>query len=150
MPQPTLHSETEYAGILERISNLQPESPAIWGTMNVGLMLAHCAEAQEVFNGKVLENTPWIAKLMGGFIRKSVFNDKPFGRNIRTHPQYIMKSDFDFAEQTQRLLAALECLKNDGTHQDNAKHPLFGDISRQEKGAASLKHLDHHLRQFGV
>ncbi len=33
---------------------------------------------------------------------------------------------------------------------DWPKHPLFGPLSGEEWGALSWKHLDYHLRQFGV
>lgn len=29
-------------------------------------------------------------------------------------------------------------------------HPAFGNISTNEWGIAAYKHMDHHLRQFGV
>jgi hypothetical protein len=29
-------------------------------------------------------------------------------------------------------------------------HPFFGQMSRTEWGRLTWKHLDHHLRQFGV
>ncbi len=30
------------------------------------------------------------------------------------------------------------------------EHPVFGHLSRKEFGEVTWKHLDHHLRQFGV
>ena len=29
-------------------------------------------------------------------------------------------------------------------------HPLFGSMSRREWGVVTYKHVDHHLKQFGV
>ncbi|MBP9797478.1 MAG: DUF1569 domain-containing protein, partial [Chitinophagales bacterium] len=30
------------------------------------------------------------------------------------------------------------------------KHPFFGKLSPEEWDTLTVKHLDHHLRQFGV
>ena len=142
--------DNEFEAVFIRIENLGPDSPAQWGKMNVAQMLAHCSEAQEVFNGKALKNTPWFVKLMGRYIRKMVFNDKPYQHSIRTHPQYVVGNERDFGAEKQRLLSALGNLKKGVLHPDKALHPLFGEMSQPEKLAASFKHLDHHLQQFGV
>ncbi len=74
---------------LERIDGLSPDTQPQWGVMSAGQMLSHCAEIQEVSNGKALEGTPFIVRLLGGFIRKMVVNDKPYPRSTKTHPQYL-------------------------------------------------------------
>ncbi|MFT5234288.1 MAG: hypothetical protein ACI9UK_001735 [Candidatus Krumholzibacteriia bacterium] len=142
--------DKEFEAAFWRIETLRHDNPALWGKMNVAQMLAHCSEVQEVFNGKELKNTPWFLKLMGGYIRKMVFNDKPFPHSTRTHSQYIVDDERDFESEKLRLVAALNSLKNGAPHPDNARHPLFGEMSQQEKTVASFKHLDHHLQQFGV
>ena len=78
-----------------------------WGSMTAAQMLAHCAEIQEVSNGKELKNTPFIAKLFRGMIRKMVINDKPYPKNTKTHPQYLQTKACDFANEKKRLLDAL-------------------------------------------
>ena len=58
-------------------------------------------------------------------------------------------TEVDFAQQKERLLAVLTRLKEAGPD-DGVRHPLFGEMTAAEKGWAGYKHLDHHLRQFGV
>ena len=52
-----LHDDT-YDQVRHRIGTLTPQSPRLWGKMDVAQMLAHCAEVLEVANGKALDNTP--------------------------------------------------------------------------------------------
>lgn len=119
--------------------------------MTAAQMLAHCAEIQDVSNGKELRGTPFVVKLFKGMIRNMVVNEKPFPKNTKTHPQYRQTSDRDFEEEKRRLLEALDKFVNaDVAQSERFEHPLFGSMTAEEKGWSMYKHLDHHLRQFGV
>ncbi|WP_457652898.1 DUF1569 domain-containing protein [Rhodocaloribacter sp.] len=148
MTKQSLYDPDVYRRTLARIDALTPESRPRWGTMNAAQMPAHCAEIIEVANGKPLENTPLIARLFKGMIRKMVVGERPYPKSTRTHPQYRQTSDRDFETEKQRLLDALEQFKE--TEGERIPHPLFGEMSAAEKGWAMYKHLDHHLTQFGV
>lgn len=116
--------------------------------MDVAQMFAHCAEVQEVANGKDLKGTPLIIRIFARLVRKMVLSDQRFSRNARTHPQYIQASDRNFELEKLRLLAALDSFVDAGPRP--LKHPLFGHLSAEECGWSCFKHLDHHLTQFGV
>lgn len=134
--------------ILGRIIRLQPDATPRWGEMTVGQMLAHCAEAQEVLNGRPLEGTPWFLRLAGPLIRRAVLARRPFPRGVPTHPQYLKTEDEEFTTQRERLVAAVEAFAR--TEGDDYRHAMFGTMTPAERGWASYKHLDHHLTQFGV
>jgi hypothetical protein len=146
-----LYSPEVYQECLNRIEKLTPQSKPLWGKMTAAQMFAHCAEIVEVSNGKELKNTPFLVKLFKGFVRNMVVNEKPYPKNSKTHPQYRQTTDCDFETEKKRLLAALDRFVNmDQKVSRNIKHPLFGEMSPEEKGWAMYKHLDHHLNQFGV
>jgi hypothetical protein len=147
----SLYSSDVYQDCLNRIGQLTPGSKPQWGTMTAAQMLSHCAEIQEVSNGKELRGTPVVVKLFKGMIRNMVVGDKPFPKNTKTHPQYRQTSDRDFEAEKIRLIEALDEFVNvDEAHAVGLKHPLFGSLTAEEKGWAMYKHLDHHLRQFGL
>jgi len=146
----SLYSPQAYQTCLNRIEQLTSGSQPQWGTMTAAQMLAHCAEIQEVSNGKELKNTPFLAKLFKGAIRKMVFNDRPYPKSTRTHPQYRQTSDRDFEAEKQRLLVALAAFVDASGEYSGPQHPIFGDVTPEEKGWGMYKHLDHHLSQFGV
>ena len=119
--------------------------------MNVAQMLAHCAEVQEVLNGKKLKSTPLLLRIVKGMIRKAVVNEVPYKRNSGTHPQYITsKGKFDFETERNRLLVALEEHAKAVEAGQSITHSLFGEMSDAERSIAATKHLEHHLGQFGV
>ena len=96
MEKKSLYSPEVYQDCISRIEKLTAESKPEWGSMSAAQMLAHCAEIQEVSNGKELKNTPFIAKLFKGMIRSMVVNEKPYPKSTRTHPQYKQTTDKDF------------------------------------------------------
>ena len=144
----SLYSEDAYSEIVSRINKVTAGAKPEWGTMTAAQMLAHSSEVLEVANGKALENTPWIAKLFKGYIKKMVISEKPYPKSSQTHPQYVQKEDRDIEAEKERLLAALATFKSQRGHP--IEHPLFGLLTEDEKGWAQYKHLDHHLTQFGV
>lgn len=148
MTKASLYDPDVYRAVCARIEALTPETPPRWGTMDAAQMLAHCAEIQEVANGKPLQNTPLIARLFKGMIRRMVVGEKPYPKSTQTHPQYRQHEERDFAAEKRRLMAALEAFQA-GKGQPG-RHPLFGEMTVEEKGWSAFKHLDHHLTQFGV
>jgi hypothetical protein len=135
------------ASLRGRIERLTPTTTPRWGRMSVGQMLAHCAEVEEVMNGKPLTGTPWYIRLLGPLIKRAVVGMRPYSRGIRTHPQYLVDGEHDFAAERRRLLDAIEGASR---NESGVDHPIFGRLTAEEAGWASYKHLDHHLRQFGV
>ncbi len=143
-----LYDENVFGGCLDRIEALTPESLPLWGKMDSAQMMAHCAEIIEVSSGKDLKNTPFMVKMLKKLIRRMVLSDKPYRRDMKTHPQYIRSSRLDFDDEKERLVRVL---KRSLTDKDRpTTHPLLGILTPEERGAASYKHLNHHLEQFGV
>ena len=71
MEEKSLYDPEVYDDILKRIENLTPDTTPQWGKMDAAQMLAHCAEIIDVSNGKPLLNTPFIAMLFKGYIKKN-------------------------------------------------------------------------------
>ena len=140
-----------YEGVLARIKSLSAESKPLWGKMSAAQMFAHCAEVQLVANGKPLEGSPFMVKLIAPLIRKAVVNEKAYPHGSRTHPQYVIDGNRDFETEKTRLLEALSAfIHMDEGERANIEHVLFGKLTREEKGWSMYKHIDHHLKQFGV
>ncbi|MEM7162108.1 MAG: DUF1569 domain-containing protein [Bacteroidota bacterium] len=143
-----LFQDRIFEDTLQRINQIKEGDQAQWGTMDPAQMFAHCAEVQEVLNGKELKNSPLFIRLFKGFIRKSVLSDKPYKMSSPTHPQYQVEADRDFEIEKSRLIKALRELKKSEDF-GSSTHSLFGKMSNEERSWAAYKHLDHHLRQYG-
>lgn len=140
-----------YQQCVDRVNKLTPETPAGWGKMDVAQMLAHCTEILAVANGKTLDKTPFFAKLFKGMIRKMVVNDKPYKKNLQTHPQYRIVDAKQFDAEKKRLLQAMATFRDENKDGPSKHvHSLFGKMTHAEKGWSMYKHLDYHLAQFGA
>jgi hypothetical protein len=136
----------------ERISLLQPDSPRLWGKMNVAQMLEHCSRGTESALGDLKPPRMLIGRILGGLIKsKALGNDQPMRRNSPTVPRLVVLEDCDLAAERDRLCCLIDRFVAEGpagctTH----PHAFFGNLKPDEWAELMYKHLDHHLRQFGV
>ncbi len=137
--------------LLERLDRLQPASPRRWGKMDPAQMMAHCSAVLETATGQTPRRQSLLGKLVTPFIRKMVLGEKPFQKGAPTDPTFVVPDERDFAAEKARLAGLVEALCRRGPG-EAAKNPhvFFGKLSGEEWGVLTFKHLDHHLRQFGV
>lgn len=136
---------------VQRIKSLTPENKPMWGKMNVGQMLAHCQEPLKVALGDLVLKRTIIGFLLGGIAKKKILGENGFGKNSPTHPLFVMTDKRVFEREQSNLIALVERLHKGGASAlTKETHPFFGRLSPQEWDALQSKHLDHHLRQFGV
>ncbi|MGS0524621.1 hypothetical protein ACU8V7_04870 [Zobellia nedashkovskayae] len=76
---------------------------------------------------------------------------KPYKRNIRTAPEFLITDERDFELEKQKLVAHLQKTQQLGAaHFQNKESHAFGPLTSQEWNVLFYKHLDHHLQQFNV
>lgn len=138
---------------IERIQKLKHNSMPLWGSMFAPQMLAHCNVAYDfVFEPERFER-PGILKrfLLQLFVKKIVVGDKPYPRNSRTAPDFIIKDFRDFEQERDLLIHNLNRVQNLGKEYfDGKENHSFGKLTAKEWNTLFAKHLDHHLQQFGV
>lgn len=140
-----------YLELVKRTQNLQPESKALWGKMNVSQMIAHVCEAYKVPLSETAAPRMFIGRLIGWAIKPMLYNDKPWKQNLPTAPNFIIKDERNFNAELLRLLTIVEKFHKAGAEKiGRHPHPMFGSFTTDQWGMAMYKHLDHHLRQFGV
>ena len=144
--EPTTKSE-----ILRRIDSLTPQSQALWGKMSVSQMLKHCSEGAGLATGALRAKRSFIGRTIGPFFKSLTVNEKPFSKNSPTLPQLVITGDPDFEKERAHLRRVVEELSDGGPSKTGVQpHPFFGKLEPEAWGTLSYKHLDHHLRQFGV
>lgn len=136
---------------LARIDRLRPDSVRAWGKMDSAQTMAHCAMGIEAATGDLQLSRPLMARLIGPFFKQWVLGPKPFSKNSPTHPMLVMKSPRDFEREKTRLVAAIRKFHDAGpASAAQFEHGFVGKLSGDEWGRMQHKHLDHHLRQFGL
>jgi len=146
-----LFESTAYTNLTNRIDKLSADSKAEWGKMSVSQMLAHCKQAFKVpLSSKPLPRL-FIGRLIGWAIKGNLYNTKPWPKGLPTAPDFIIKDDRDFETEKADLLTLIKKFHDAGPQGAGLfPHPLFGRLNAEQWGKAMWKHMDHHLRQFGV
>jgi len=85
------------------------------------------------------------------FVKKAVVGPKPYAKNTRTAPQFIITDQRDFVKEKKRLKEFIIKTQELGAaHFEGKEYVSFGKMSSSEWNVLFSKHLDHHLTQFGV
>ena len=137
---------------IDRINKLSHETPNQWGTMNVAQMLAHCNVAYElVYTDKYPKPKGFRKFMIKLFAKNVVVGPKPYKKNSRTAPMFIISDKREFDTEKQRLIDHLQKTQQLGeAHFNGNESHAFGALTSKEWNTLFSKHLDHHLRQFGV
>ena len=136
--------------VMARIEQLKPASQRQWGKMDVGQMMAHCSAAMEMASGKLAARRTLIGRFIGPHFRHMLTDDKPFPHNSPTAKE-LKVGTCDFAQERERLKQCVHLFHEGGESQCTRRpHPFFGKITPLEWSTGMYKHLDHHLKQFGV
>ena len=146
-----LFDKPVYNEIVERMKKLSPDATAQWGKMNVAQMLAHCKEAFKVPLSEKKIPRAFIGLLMGWMIKSKLYNDDPWKKNLPTAPNFIIKDERSFETEKNSLMDLVNKFHTAGPGGiSKYPHPFFGKFTPEQWGMSMYKHLDHHLRQFGV
>lgn len=139
------------AEILNRIDKLSPNSQPQWGQMDVAQMLAHCSSFQDIAMGNSFPARGWLGIVIGRFVKPVFYNDKPLARNMSTIPTILIADEKEFEQERNMLKQNIITFQNNGPEQCSTHpHPFFGKLTAEQWGKGIYKHLDHHLKQFGV
>ncbi len=146
-----IYDKTHAAEILKRIDQLSPQSTPQWGTMQVAQMLAHCSAFQDIPMGNSSPPRGWLGRVIGRFVKPVFYNDKPLPLNMSTIPEILISDNRDFGAEQEKLKQNITKFQSDGPEKCSPHpHPFFGPLTPEQWGKGIYKHLDHHLRQFGV
>ena len=147
-----LFDKTKVKEIKDRLDNLSANSERQWGTMNSAQMLAHCSLAMKMSLGDIRPPRMFVGRMIGFLVKPMVLkNDEPMRKNSPTVKDFVVADNRDFAIEREELIVLIDRFYNAG--QSGIKsytHSFFGKLRPQEWAILMYKHLDHHLRQFGV
>ncbi len=137
--------------LIRRIRNLDENSTARWGKMNVLQMTAHCTNWDEWTQGK---NNPtyrqgFLGKVFGKrALRKNTQDERPIVKGMPAGKGFVVKKTTGNLEEQKaswvKLVEEYGNFSNPGF-----VHDFFGKMTREQIGIFAYKHADHHLRQFG-
>lgn len=114
-------------------------------------MLAHCRQPLRVALGDLELKRSLIGVLFGRMAKKKLLDPAPWKAGMPTAPEFKVADERDFATEKAALLALVQRFGEGGPHAITRRpHPFFGPLTTDEWQTLQWRHVDHHLRQFGV
>ena len=150
----TLADEGCRAAMLARVKAVRPDSDRRWGRMTAHQMVCHLADCNRVALGEVVViASP--SRLPRGIVKwVSLYTPLPWPKGLPTNPELDQDVAGTRPGAFARDVAALEVtvgrLTSRAGRGDWPPHPDFGEMSEGDWLRWAYRHMDHHLRQFGV
>ena len=142
--------------LIERIERITPATPPQWGKMNAAQMLAHCSKPYDTlydaeYQKRYEPHTGFMRFLLNLLVKPLVVGPKPYKPNTNTAPSYMVKDERELATERAKLIGYLNKVQALGRSEFEGKLSYsFGPLTADQWNTLFYKHLDHHLRQFGV
>ncbi|MGE0637605.1 MAG: DUF1569 domain-containing protein [Bacteroidia bacterium] len=142
---------TVLAEINSRIDKLNADTPRQWGTMEPAQMLWHCRQQLNLGTGE-LKVKHLVPAPLRWVLKKTLGGRVPFSKGMGTVPgiEANEKVGLNFENEKTALKTALSNFVRLPSDAIVKTHPFFGTMNDKDWGQIIYKHLDHHLRQFGV
>ena len=153
MAFPSIFLKETTAQLYKRIDLLTNQTPALWGKMNAGQMLSHsCVPYQQILGENKVKPGFLMKWLLKFFFKNSMVNEVPYKHNLPTGPAFDrINQEFDIESEKQKLKGYISKIQEMGAEKLIGVPSLtLGKLSAIEWNNLLYKHLDHHLRQFGV
>jgi hypothetical protein len=147
-----LFEATTVEEVKGRMALLRADSARQWGKMNAAQAVEHCARGMELALGDRRPPRKLIGRILGPVIKPKAFVEGvPMRKNSPTVPGLVVSDERDLGKEQARLCGLIDRFAAGGPAGCTSHpHSFFGPLTPEEWSAWMYKHLDHHLRQFGV
>lgn len=147
-----IFDKTTIEEVINRINKLTPTTQRVWGKMTVSQMLAHCNVTYEmVYEDIHPKPNPIMKLILKLFVKSGVVGEKPYKHGLPTASQFLIKDEKDYEKEKIRLINFVNKTQKLGEiNFQNKESHSFGKLTSGEWNNMFYKHLDHHLKQFGV
>jgi len=146
---PSLRNQKSRNSLLERLQLLTPETARKWGQMDASRMICHLGDALAMALGDLPVKPVQAGPFQHFPLKHLILYVFPMPKGVPTAPELLSTSPATFeadrrkvAEGIQRMAAA--------PGGAGPVHPFFGPLTNDEWNALQHKHIDHHLKQFGL
>jgi hypothetical protein len=145
----SIFNPRDHLGLHDRIQQLKTTSEARWGRMTALQMVAHLSDSLRMASGE-LEVAPKNVPFRYSPLKQLALYVLPVPKGLPTARELIARKPSDWSIEVADLRDQLNGLVQRGAEALAPAHPAFGRMSAKQWGVLIYRHMDHHLRQFGV
>jgi Protein of unknown function (DUF1569) len=118
--------------------------------MSAQQMVCHLGESLKMALGELLV-APKNLPIRYPPLKQLIIYLAPFPKNAPTAPELVITvTPNEWARDVRTLTALMDRFAARGQDGPWVDHPAFGRLSPRAWGVLVYRHMDHHLRQFGV
>jgi hypothetical protein len=149
----SIASPSDLAALRARLAALRPDSGRRWGKLTADEMLCHLADSFRATLGERVASSVKTSALQARLMKfVALRTPLPWPKGLPTRPEVNPHETGTRPEEFAADRAAVDALlvrfAEPATR--HHVHPMFGAMSREEWLIWAYRHVDHHLRQFGV
>lgn len=145
---PLLHDAAYRASLRARVGLLRADSKPQWGKMSVDQMLWHVNTALNLALGN--DTAPTHKPPLPMPLMRFIVVDLPWGKSLPTSPHLIPSGHYDFDGERATCLRLIDEMAQRDLAATWGDHPLLGRMAGSRVSKLQAKHINHHLKQFGV
>lgn len=148
----TIRNETDRVRIIQRLNKLKGDEKPLWGRMSVDQMMSHLVQAADLpFKPTLPDKSSFVSRT---FIKPLILYVLPMPKEVKTSPEFDQqekgRKPQEFSADRQIVIDSINTLGSLSLDHDCLSHPMFGKMNAKEWALIAHKHIDHHLKQFGV
>ena len=149
----TILSTKSVAELILRVNKLQPDSKGSWGRMTVEEMMVHCVAGIQLGLGELPAKIR-VDPVRAALARLLFVDFLPLPKLAQAPPEMNvekkLKTRLAFNDAKEELIRHIKKMETVSDQHQFPVHPIFRKLSRRQWSKLAYKHLDHHLKQFGV
>lgn len=145
---------TKIDELISKIEKLDDKTIPQWGTMTAQKMVEHLINTFRISSGK-LEIECFTEERKLPILKRFLSGDKALPREFKSPANELVPQGYQFQTieiAKSNLLKEVEDYYKFFDEKPDAKliNPTFGELNRGEWENFHIKHLTHHLTQFGL
>jgi len=140
--------------LISHLQKLNPDTPPLWGKMNVRQMIEHMTDVLMSASGKIKLPIVTPADRLPK-LQEFMMSEKPFKENTKSpvlgeEPAPLKKHTKEAAigKLQEEIIYFFEVFEKDPALK--TINPVFGELNFEMNIQLLYKHALHHLKQFGI
>jgi hypothetical protein len=146
----SLQNERDRLEVLRRLERLVPDARPGWGRLTAPRMICHVADALRVALGERSMPPPASRRFTRFPLKHLFLYVIPMPRNLPTSRVLLSTAPGDFESDRRACADLVRRFSSSPSSGEGPGHQVLGVLTWRQWGVLQWRHLDHHLRQFGV
>ena len=145
----TVWNAADSAELSARLDRLRADASPGWGKFTAPQMVCHLVDSLKMASGELPVRSKRLP-IRFPPLKQLIVYWLPFPKGAPTAPELLARTPSEWHGEIQELKRDLAAFHERGPEGPLVPHPAFGMLSRRAWGVLVYRHMDHHLKQFGV